>query len=234
MRPNARDNPTPSAGHRRHGRRSRLRCGVPARQRAPCASRRAAHQDRQPARHQARGDPDAGEPVLRPLLRHAARRARLRRPGRPHAEHREVGVLPARPGEPGRLPAALPPGHPDHQRAGHPVHQPRLDRPARGVEQRRDGQLAARAPGRGRHERPVHDGLLRARGHPVPVRAGRVVHDLRQLPLLGAGPDLAEPAVPHERHDRPGRRARRADHQQRRSQPVHLADLPRGADQRRA
>ncbi len=36
----------------------------------------------------------------------------------------------------------------------------------------------------GRSTRPVLDGLLPARGHPVPVRAGRGLHDLRRLPLL--------------------------------------------------
>ena len=40
-----------------------------------------------------------------------------------------------------------------------PVDQPRVHRPALGLERREDGQLAARAPRRGRRQRPLHDGL---------------------------------------------------------------------------
>ena len=45
---------------------------------------------------------------------------------------------------------------------------------------------------------------------PLPVRARRGVHHLRRLPLLGDGPDLAEPHVLDDRHDRRRRRRRRA------------------------
>ena len=83
-----------------------------------------------------------------------------------------------------------------------PSTQPRLGGAARGVERRQDGQLAARAPRRRRGQRPVRDGLLHPRGHPVPVRAGRDVHHLRRLLLLGDGPDLAQPDVLDDRHDR--------------------------------
>ena len=113
-----------------------------------------------------------------------------------------------------RLPAAVPSRHAHDQRAEDPVDQPRLGRAARGVERRQDGQLAARPPQGRRRERPLRDGLLHARRHPVPVRAGRGVHDLRRLLLLGAGPDLAQPHVLDDRHDRSRRSRRRPDHQQ--------------------
>ena len=57
----------------------------------------------------------------------------------------------------------------------------------------------------------LRDGLSHAGRHSVSVRAGRSVHDLRRLPLLGAGPDLAEPHVLDDRHDRSRRPARRPD-----------------------
>ena len=50
--------------------------------------------------------------------------------------------------------------------------------------------------------RPLMHGLPQARRHSVSVRAGRGVHDLRRLSLLGDGPDLAEPHVLDDRHDR--------------------------------
>jgi Phosphoesterase family len=50
--------------------------------------------------HQARRGADAGEPLLRPLLRRHARRARLRRPGRA-----EDPVLSVRRGQPRQVPA---------------------------------------------------------------------------------------------------------------------------------
>ena len=98
-------------------------------------------------------------------------------------------------------------------------------------------QLAAGPPDRRRRgPRPVHDELLRAPGHPVPLRAGRELHDLRRLPLLAARADLAQPDVPDDRHDRPERHRRRPDHHQRRPEPapgaVQLDDLPRAARRR--
>ena len=50
-----------------------------------------AHQGRRAHRH-----PDAGEPLVRSLLRHAARRARLRRSARRHAAQRRSGVVSSR------------------------------------------------------------------------------------------------------------------------------------------
>ena len=79
-----------------------------------------------------------------------------------------------------------------------------------GVEQWQNGQLAARASQGRRHQRPVCDGLLHAGGYSVSVCAGRGVYDLRRLSLLGDGPDLAEPHVLDDRHDR-SRRHEAAD-----------------------
>ena len=51
--------------------------------------------DRLHRRRRAHRRPDAGEPLVRPLLRHDARRARLRRPAPGRAAQRRVGVAPA-------------------------------------------------------------------------------------------------------------------------------------------
>ena len=69
---------------------------------------------------------------------------------------------------------------------------------------RRQRQLAPRPPRRRRPQpRAVHDELLRAPGHPVPLRAGRDVHAVRRLPLLAARTDVAQPHVPDDGDDRP-------------------------------
>ena len=170
----------------------------------------------------ARRRADAGEPVLRPLLRHHARRARLRRPERaeepvfyqPDADNPDEYLLP------------VPHRHPQHQRAEPALQQPQLGSAARLVGQRGDGRVRDRAPGRRRRRRPVHDGLLQARRHPVPLGPGRRLHHLRRLPLLDAGPDLAEPAVPDDRPDRPGGRDRRPDLRQLRPVRGLLAGRP--------
>ena len=112
--------------------------------------------------------------------------------------------------QPRRLPAAIPPGH-ARRPARRPSRRPVTPgRPALRLEQRRDGQLAARAPGRGRRQRALHDGLPGARRHPVPLRAGGELHYLRQLLLLVLGPTWPN-RLTHVRLDRPGRRARRPD-----------------------
>ena len=90
----------------------------------------------------------------------------------------------------------------------------------------------------GDRPRPVHDGLLRAPGHPVPLRAGRDVHAVRPLLLLAARPDLAQPHVPDDRDDRSRGQERRPGHLERRPQPrhrnaVHVDDLPRAPDRGR-
>ncbi len=73
-----------------------------------------------------------------------------------------------------------------------------------------------------------HD-LPHPQGPAVPVRAGRCVHDLRQLPLLADGPDRSQ-SLPHvDRLGRQRRRGRRSGHHQRRSRLrlVHLSRAPR-------
>ncbi len=110
-------------------------------------------------RHRARRDPDPGEPLVRPLLRHPAGRARLWRSSR--ARH----LLPA--GIPGarlrrgaasvssgnRRPAAVLSGY-----------HAQVARPARKLGWRRDGRIRTRTPRiRRARSRARHDGLLRAR-----------------------------------------------------------------------
>ena len=130
-------------------------------------------------------------------------------PQRAEAAKWAIGLLPARSGQPRRLPAAVPLGYPHDQRAEDPFHQPRLGGAARVVERREDGQLAAGPPQSRRGEGPLRHGLSHAVRHSLSVRARRGLHDLRRLSLLGHGPDLAEPDVLDDRHDRPGGQRRR-------------------------
>ncbi len=126
------------------------------------------------------------------------------RPGRFQA-----GLLPEGRLQPQGVPAAVPHRHHDDQRPADPVHQPQLGAAARQLGRRQDGRVRDR-PHRGqRLGRAVHDGLLQAGRHPVPLGPGGRVHRLRRLPRVDARPDLAESAVPDDRPGRPGRRARR-------------------------
>ncbi len=60
-----------------------------------------------------------------------------------------------------------------------------------------DGFLRAYRAGARRREAPaLRDGLLRARGHPLHLGAGRSVRLVRPLVLVGAGADLAQPLLP--------------------------------------
>ena len=89
---------------RRRQRRHRCRRHGPP----PTAANAAGHgPDRDHLRPEARGDPHAGEPVLRPLLRHPQRRPRVRRQAGPHLAEREQHLPAARlgPHRP-RVPAA--------------------------------------------------------------------------------------------------------------------------------
>ncbi len=119
--------------------------------------------------------------------------------------------LPARSGQPRRLPAAVPLGYPHDQRAEDPFHQPRLGGSAQVVERWENGQLAPGPPQSRRGEGPLRHGLSQAGRHSLSVRARRGLHDLRRLSLLRHGPDLAEPDVLDDRHDRPGGQRRRPD-----------------------
>ena len=114
-----------------------------------------------PVPGQARRVRDAGEP---PFDHYFGTFPGVRGFSDPHAirlPNGRLGVPAARPGQPRRLPRAVPHGHHHHRRGRRPVAQPRLARPARLVEQRRDGRLAAHPPRvRRRGQRPLHDGLL--------------------------------------------------------------------------
>ena len=111
------------------------------------------------------------------------------------------------PGHAAGLPGPVPPRHQDYQRAGHARHRPLLADPAPGLEQRCDGPV-------GTGQGAVHDGVLHAGGHPIPVGAGPGLHGLRPLLLLGARPDQPEPALHVDRDHRPGRYRRRPRHRQ--------------------
>ncbi len=190
-----------------------------------------------PRGDRARRLPHAGEPLLRPLLRHLPRRARLRRP--PHGLARRV-----RPGVAGRPrphAPALPPRLVHRHRRVH--HRPRPQLAGRAPE---PGQRATTAPSWRTHvqsrvrragPRRAHHGLLPPRRPALLLRAGRRVHDLRQLPLLGARADAPEPAdvaLGHARSRGPRGRPR-AHHQPiaRRRLQRRLGHHARGARGRR-
>ena len=141
-------------------------------------------------------DPDAGEPELRPLLRLAPGRARLRRPL--HHPATPAGCRSASSPPPRRAPLrrvtstpvpvaaqrrrvrrAQPPSVRDG-RAELRRHRPLLGVPARRLVRRPDERLAVR------QGRPDHAGLPDPQRHPVPLRPRRRLHHRRRVPLLGA------------------------------------------------
>ena len=91
-------------------------------------------------RDQARRGADAGEPLLRPLLRRHARRARLRRPFGDRGR-----LLPGGPGQPGRVPAAVPRRHPSTSAQALPSTSHDWGAAAPVVGQRGHGRLRDRA-----------------------------------------------------------------------------------------
>ncbi len=183
-----------ACGGRRPGRRG-LAAGRGA---GAGPARQPGHRD-DPGRR-ARGDPDAGEPQLRPLLRDAARRARLRRPQAHRPAERRAGLEAA--GQGRRHSRPLPPGHRVHPRRDHVQPRPQLEGEPRALEAPRRLD-----PGQG----PPDHGLLHARGPAVPLRARRRLHGLRRLLLLHLRPDQPQPPVPVQRHQRPGGGRRQQD-----------------------
>ncbi len=155
-----------------------------------------------PRRDRARRVPHAGEPLLRPLLRDLSRRPGLRRP--PARLPREL-----RPGLAGRArPHAAP--LPSRQRLGHgrvhPGPRPQLAGRAHELgrrHQRRLRQHARAAAVPGPRARRPHHGLLPPAGPALLLRAGRRLHHLRQLPLLGARADPPQPPHGALGHGRP-------------------------------
>ena len=97
--------------------------------------------------------------------------------------------------------------------------RPQLGRHARGVERR---QLRPVGAGQDHHLHGAPD----ARGHAVPLRAGRRVHGLRRLPLLDARPDQPQPLLHVDGLGRQRRQGRRPGRRQRRAR-LRLDDLPR-------
>ncbi len=105
--------------------------------------------------------------------------------------------------------------------------RPRLVHPALRVAQRRDGQLGVRQGFQ------PHDGLPRPHRHPLPLRARRRLHGLRRLPLLDHQRHRPQPHLSVGRDDRPGRHRGRPGVRRRRRVGADLADVRRGAAERR-
>ena len=161
---------------------------------------------------------DAGESVLRSLLRRDAWRARVRRSASGGAAERQAGVVPGRGHHRG---AAISPLGPE--RGGQPgAHFHRGSRPQLGPDasdvQRR--QLGPVAADQDHHVHGAHGAL----GPSVSLRAGRCVHRVRRLPLLGVRADRSQPVLHLDRLGRERREGRRAGHRQRRDR-VQLDDL---------
>ena len=180
--------------------------------------------DRDDPRRRAHRGPDAGEPQLRPLLRHAARRARLRRPAPGVAAERQVGLAPG-----GRRRERVPAVPPGRRRARACSSSTGWTTAGRAAHQawnqgRYDQWIPAKGPGTMGH-------FTRER-HPVPLRAGRRVHRLRRLPLLADDLDRPEPVLHVDRLHGQRRLRRRPGPEQRRGR-LRLEDLSRAPGGRR-
>ena len=174
-------------------------------------------------RRRAHRRPDAGEPFLRPLLRHAEGRPRLRRPapGRPWRAASRSGTSRTASKE-------VLPYHPDADDLGMQFiagPRPRLGGRPQGLEQRQVRQLDTRQDRR-------DDGPPDPRGHPVPLRAGRRVHRLRRVPLLVHGRHRPQPLL-HVHGPRRQRRQGRRPGPRQRGGRLRLDDLPGAAGEGR-
>ena len=171
-----------------------------------------------PERHPPRRLPHAGEPLVRPLLRHAVGRAGLLGPRRSctnkitgrrvpvwdqYGYQPGVGVDPTGYLQPFDLQQQLP----DRQRRLHQRHLPRMGHAAPELERREDGRLRRR-----RTWRPTatptssRPWATSPRRLPLLLRAGRRLHHLRRLPLLGARAHRPQPRHGAVGHHRPRRR----------------------------
>jgi hypothetical protein len=174
-------------------RRCKLRSfpsGHPARPRDPGQQRHTQHPG-----CRARGDPDAGKSRIRPLLRHACRGARLRRP-LSHPAARGPQCVAAAYGE-RQSDAAFPPGWQPRQCPARQRHPARLARQPAGLGQRPHGPVAAL------QERDL-DGLLQGERDPVRLRAGECLYLVRRLPLRHAYGYRRQPFLLPHRHQRRG------------------------------
>ena len=217
-----------------HRGRHRLRHGHPP-DRPPAgargqfvAGRRAAGRGRRSLADQTRRRPDAGEPLVRPLLRRRCpvsggsptRRSRGGSSASPTPTTRTGTCSRSMPTPTARAPQALP-----SNRHGWSVQHQSWNRG------RMDGFVTAHLAADGAAGQYTMAYFNRGR-HPVPLGAGRRVHGLRRLPLLDARPDLAEPPVPDDRHRSTPevRTAARSTATRCRRPGFSLDDLPGDAD----
>ena len=169
---------------------------------------------------------DAGEPFVRSLLRHAARRARFRR----HARGRRCRTASPCFNQPIAAGAGeVLPFHPGAPNLGLQFLQ---DLPHDWV----SGQGAFHG---GRYDQWVPFkgtttmAYLHARRHPVPLSARRRLHDLRRVPLLDEYIDRSEPLLHVDRLGRQRRHRRRPGDRQRGS-GLRLVHVSRSAARARA
>ena len=94
---------------------------------------------------------------------------------------------------------------------------------SRGAGEKRRLREDPHAPGiRGPEQRRADHGVLRAGGSSLLLRVGRCLHHLRQLPLLGHGPDASQPAHGALGDHRSRRQGRGARHRHQRGRRRHL------------
>ena len=214
---------------RRDGRPGRPLVVGGRRQHRACHGHRPRHASPTLQRHPPRRDPHAGEPLVRPLLRHAVGRARLLGPARPDEQDRRarhvpvwdqygyqpgIGVDPTGYLQPFDLQQQFPTDDGactnDITHEWGPQHQSWDGG-------KMDAFVQAHLEADGDAELRGDHGVLRPGRAALLLRAGRRLHHLRRLPLLGARADRPQPrhgAVGHHRPRRHGRRsgARHADH----------------------
>ena len=166
--------------------------------------RRAARPHRDDRRPEARGDPHAGEPVLRPLLRHPAGRARLLRQAGPQVPERQRRSSSSPTAARTDLGYLLPVPHGLHQGG-------RAER--RATSTTAGPATTARATAgcgtTGSPPRPSRRWATSPARPAVQLRAGRRVHHLRRLPPVDTRADQPEPDVLLDGHARPAGRPTR-------------------------
>ena len=193
-----------------HSKRLLSPCRRPRRERGRCEHAdgidRASFGDRSAgrkfvSRRRARGDPDAGEPLVRSCVWNAARSARLQRSSCSHAARPEAGVAADQYG--GRNLCALPAGFQGQQSDLAGIAAALLARPDGRPQSREPRRLAGceRFESQRMRRHAADHGLLRSRRIFRSTTPRRRIHHLRSAFLLLAHRHHAEPVAPVDGND---------------------------------